>query len=141
MKAKKPVPCRSGCPLNAALEALGDRWSLLIVRDMGMRRATTYRQLLESPERIATNILAARLVHLERHGIIEKSPDPADNRRWIYTLTQKGLDLVPAIVELVRWGARHHETRPPPGMLREIERDREAYIESLRGRAPRKPSR
>jgi len=139
MKARKPTACRSSCPINASLEALGDRWSLLIVRDMAMAGAKTYRDFLSSPEGIATNILAARLKQLERHGIVEKSPDPDDSRRWIYTLTPKGLDLAPAIVELVIWGARYHETQAPPAILREIARDRDAYIADLRSRAPKKP--
>jgi len=138
MKLRKPVPCRSGCPLNAALEALGDRWSLLIVRDMVMLGATTYREFLQSDEGIATNILAARLKQLERHGIIEKSADPADDRRWIYTLTAKGLDLAPTIVELVQWGAKYHQTEAPPAVLREMERDREGFVAGLRARARKK---
>lgn len=141
MKLRKPVPCRSGCPLNAALEALGDRWSLLIVRDMVMRGFTTYREFLDSDEGIATNILAARLKQLEKHGIIERSADPGDSRRWIYTLTPKGLDLAPVIVELVLWGARHHRTEAPAAVLRQAESDREGFIAGLRARAPKRRSK
>lgn len=138
MTLRKPVPRRSGCPLNAALEALGDRWSLLIVRDMVFSGATTYREFLESDEAIATNILADRLKRLEQQGIVEKSPDPADNRRWIYTLTPKGLDLLPVLVELILWGARYHRTEAPAEVLRQMTTNRARFIEGLRSGARRK---
>jgi DNA-binding HxlR family transcriptional regulator len=138
MTLRKPVPRRSGCPLNAALEALGDRWSLLIVRDMVFSGASTYREFLESDEGIATNILAERLRRLEERGIVEKEPDPSDNRRWIYSLSPKGLDLLPVLVELIVWGARYHRTEAPAEVLREMTTDRARFIERLRSAAVRK---
>jgi DNA-binding HxlR family transcriptional regulator len=138
MSTRKPVPRRSGCPLNAALEALGDRWSLLIVRDMAFSGATTYREFLEAGEAIATNVLADRLKRLEQQGIVEKSRDPADSRRWIYTLTPKGLDLLPALVELILWGARYHRTAAPAPVLREMTTNRERFIAGARAAASRK---
>jgi len=125
--------------LNAALEALGDRWSLLVVRDMLFEGARSYREFASSAEGIATNILAARLRHLEKEGIIGKSPDPTDGRRWVYTLTPKGLDLVPALVELILWGARYHRTVAPPAVIRRMTADREGFIASIRSGARRKP--
>jgi DNA-binding HxlR family transcriptional regulator len=138
MKPRKPVPRRSGCPLNATLEALGDRWSLLIVRDMLFNGATTYREFLASEEAIATNILANRLKLLEKQGIIAKRRDPADARRWIYTLAPKGLDLAPVLIELVVWGARYHQTQAPTAVLRKMTTHREAFITGVRAGARKK---
>jgi DNA-binding HxlR family transcriptional regulator len=89
---------------------LGDRWSLLIVRDMMLRGFQTYKEFVESDEGIATNILADRLRKLETHGIITTEPDPSDGRKLIYLLTPKGIDLAPALAEMVLWAARHEET-------------------------------
>src|SRR5262247_1898293 len=104
MAGKKPVPRRrSGCPLNASVEMLGDRWSLLVIRDMMVRGYRTYREFLKSDEKIATNILADRLEKLEAHGIITARPDPSDARKLIYRLTEKGIDLAPVLAEMVLW--------------------------------------
>ena len=90
MKRGKAVPKRrSGCPLNASVEMLGDRWSLLIVRDMMLAGARTYKQFLEGFEGIATNILADRLRKLVAYGIITTEKDPSDGRKLIYLLTPK----------------------------------------------------
>src|SRR6202023_615528 len=98
MPSKMPAPQRrSGCPLNASIEMLGDRWSLLIIRDMMVRGFRTYKEFLESHEKIATNILADRLRKLESNGIIAVEPDPADGRKLIYSLTLKGIDLAPVL--------------------------------------------
>src|SRR5207245_9326700 len=93
MPKKRPSPKRrSGCPLNASVEILGDRWSLLIIRDMMLRGSRTYKEFLESYEGIATNILADRLRKLEAHGIVTAERDPSDGRKLIYLLTAKGID-------------------------------------------------
>jgi DNA-binding HxlR family transcriptional regulator len=111
MATKKAAPKRrSGCPLNASVEMLGDRWSLLIVRDMMIRGFQTYKEFLESDERIATNILADRLRKLEANGIITAQPDAADGRKLTYLLTSKGVDLASVLAEMVLWAARHEET-------------------------------
>src|SRR5215813_1232643 len=104
---KSMVKRRSGCPLNASVEILGDRWSLLIIRDMMLRGYRSYTQFLESGEGIATNILAGRLRQLEAHGIIRTARDASDGRKLIYLLTQKGLDLAPVMAEMVLWAAAH----------------------------------
>jgi DNA-binding HxlR family transcriptional regulator len=100
---------RSGCPLNASVEMLGDRWSLLIIRDMILRGFGSYKDFMES-EGIATNILADRLRKLIASGIIQADPDPADGRKLIYSLTTKGIDLAPVLTEMVLWAAAHEET-------------------------------
>jgi DNA-binding HxlR family transcriptional regulator len=108
-----PVPSRrkpthrSACPVSLSLEIIGDRWSLLIVRDMMVRALRTFRQFQESGEGIATNILADRLHRLQAAGIIVSEPDAADGRRSVYRLTEKGIDLAPVLLELLIWGVRH----------------------------------
>jgi DNA-binding HxlR family transcriptional regulator len=106
-----PAPKRrSGCPLNASVEMLGDRWSLLIIRDMMVRGFQTYKEFMASDEGIASNILADRLRKLETYGIITTEPDPSDGRKLIYLLTPKGIDLAPVLTEMVLWAARHEKT-------------------------------
>ena len=105
--AKQKADYRSHCGVNFGLEALGDRWSLLIVRDMVFFGKKTYGEFLKAEERIATNILASRLDFLERIEVIKKSPHGEDQRKDIYTLTEKGLDLIPVLFEFVKWSAKH----------------------------------
>src|SRR5580698_7030754 len=111
MQKKKAAPKRrSECPLNASVEMLGDRWSLLILRDMMLRGYQTFNELLHSDEKIATNILADRLRRLEAYCIVETERDPDDGRKTIYTLTAKGIDLAPVLTEMILWAGRHEET-------------------------------
>lgn len=98
---------RSHCPVNYGLEAFGDRWALLILRDIVFRGKRTYREFLKSEEGIATNILASRLDHLIEEGILQHEGDETDGRKGIYTLTEKGLDLIPLLFEIVLWSAKH----------------------------------
>jgi DNA-binding HxlR family transcriptional regulator len=134
MPKKKPPPKRrSGCPLNASVETLGDRWSLLIVRDMMLRGFRTYKEFLESHEKIATNILADRLRKLEAHGIITAKPDPSDGRKLIYSLTPKGIDLAPVLTEMVLWAAAHEETGNQP-LVRRMQKGKEQFLAAIRQR-------
>jgi DNA-binding HxlR family transcriptional regulator len=134
MAKKKPAPKRrSGCPLNASVEILGDRWSLLIIRDMMLRGFHTFKQFLESYERIATNILADRLRRLEGHGIISTARDPSDARKVIYSLTAKGIDLAPVLAEMVLWAAAHEETGNQT-LVRQMRKDKEQVISAVRHR-------
>lgn len=102
---------RSDCPINFAVEVLGDRWSLLILRDIVFWGKRTYGELLGSDERIATNILASRLRHLEKEGLIERSSDLHDRRKDRYDLTESGIALIPVLVELTCWSARNEGWR------------------------------
>jgi DNA-binding HxlR family transcriptional regulator len=95
---------RSGCPINLAVEIIGDRWSLLILRDMIFAGKRSYNQLLDGDERIATNILRDRLNYLVKHGLLKKSPDPDQPRRKNYRLTARSISLVPLLVHLGFWG-------------------------------------
>lgn len=134
MPKKKSGPKRrSGCPLNASVEMLGDRWSLLIVRDMMLRGFRTYKQFLESFEGIATNILADRLRRLEGHGIISAEPDPSDRRKRIYRLTAKGIDLAPVLTEMVLWAAAHENTGNQP-LVEQMRKDRAKFLSAIRER-------
>src|SRR5712664_2555160 len=132
-KRKSSPKRRSGCPLNASVEILGDRWSLLIIRDMMLRGFRSYKEFLESYEGIATNILADRLQKLLAHGIISTRPDPLDGRKLIYSLTAKGIDLAPVLTEMVLWAAAHEETENP-ALVRQIQRDKEQFLASMRQR-------
>jgi DNA-binding HxlR family transcriptional regulator len=134
MSNRRPrVKPRSGCPLNVSVEILGDRWSLLIIRDMMLRGFRSYTQFLESYERIATNILAHRLKKLERYGIIAIQQDPLDGRKLIYTLTEKGMDLAPVLTEMVLWTAAHEEHQNPE-LIRQIKKDKQRFLAAVRQR-------
>src|SRR6516225_1900277 len=129
VKQKSENHRRSACPLNASVEILGDRWSLLIVRDMMLRGFRSYKEFLGSYENIATNILADRLRRLEAHGIITTKQDPSDGRKLIYLLTPKGIDLAPVLTEMVLWAAAHEETGSP-ALVALIKKDKEQFLES-----------
>ena len=133
MRKKAPPERRSGCPLNASVEMLGDRWSLLIIRDMMLRGAHTYKEFLECYEGIATNILADRLRKLAAHGIITAEPDPADGRRLTYLLTAKGIDLAPVLTEMVLWAAAHEDTGNQ-ALVRQMRDDKKKFLAGIRQR-------
>src|SRR6202451_3182579 len=134
MQRKKTGPKRrSECPLNASVEMLRDRWSLLIIRDMMLRGAHTYKEFLECFEGIATNILADRLRRLVAYGIISTETDAADGRKVIYLLTAKGIDLAPVMTEMVLWAAAHEETGNQP-LVRQMREDKEKFLAGFRQR-------
>lgn len=131
MNAKR----RSGCPIAFGLDIFGDRWSLLVLRDLIFDGKSRFQDFLGSGERISTNILAARLEQLVRAGLIQKTPDTADKRRFAYAPTAKGLDLIPLLLEFVRWSGKHDpETEAAPEFLRLLEQDREGVIARVRSR-------
>ena len=134
MPGKKKSSRRSDCPLNVSLEILGDRWSLLIIRDLMFRGFRTYKELQESEEGIATNILADRLQRLEACGIISISREATDRRKLIYRLTRKGIDLAPVLVELILWGARYEDTAAPRPLIQKMEKQRAEFLNELRRR-------
>jgi DNA-binding HxlR family transcriptional regulator len=118
---------RSNCPVNFGLETFGDKWSLLIIRDIVFWGKKTYGDFLGSDERIATNILASRLAQLEENGILAKSPHPTDKRKDIYTLTEMGMDLIPLLVEIVAWSGKLIEWQQvagqgTPEQIRQVQR-------------------
>lgn len=125
---------RSLCPLNVSLEIFGDRWTLLIVRDLMLKGRETFREFLEGGENISSNILADRLTRLEAHGIIERAPNAKDARSHLYRLTEKGIQLAPVLLEMIIWAARHEETAAPPSEVNRMAKERNAYLAEIRAR-------
>jgi DNA-binding HxlR family transcriptional regulator len=125
---------RSGCPVSISLETFGDRWSLLVIRDLMVRGYRTFKEFEQSGEGIATNILANRLRKLRAAGIIETETDKTDGRRLIYRLTEKGIDLAPVLLELLIWGARHEQTGAPCQVIDHMAANREAVLAEVRRR-------
>jgi len=112
---------------------LGDRWSLLIIRDMMLLGSRTFKEFLGSYEGIATNILAGRLRRLEAYGIIVALPDPSDGRKLIYQLTSKGIDLAPVLTEMVLWAGRHEKTENR-ALVRLMQKDKRKFNARIRSR-------
>jgi len=125
---------RSGCPVSISLEILGDRWSLLVVRDLMVRGHRTFSEFQHSGEGIATNILSSRLRRLQARGIIAAEPHPDDARSIEYRLTGKGIDLAPVVLELLVWGARHERTGAPRALIDRMANDRESVLAEVRRR-------
>ncbi len=98
---------RSGCPINLTLEVLGDKWSLLILRDMMFGRKRHFRELMRSQEGISSNILADRLKRLVEQGLLTKADDPSHKQKAIYSLTEQGIELLPVLAQMAMWGHKY----------------------------------
>ncbi|MFV5344294.1 helix-turn-helix domain-containing protein [Acinetobacter oleivorans] len=99
---------RSGCPINLTLEQIGDRWSLIVIRDVMFENRRSYGALLEqNKEGIASNILASRLKHLTSSNLLTRCPDPNHQQKFIYSLTEEAIQLVPLLAHMAAWGLRH----------------------------------
>ena len=123
---------RSDCPISFALDIFGDKWSLLIIRDLIFRGKKTYGEFAESEEKISTNILADRLAHLEETGLINVKKDPEKKSRKIYSLTNKGRDLIPLLLEIVKWSSKHDpDTGTPKEFLDRLFYDRENFEKEI----------
>lgn len=133
MQAKKPRRrAERQCPIDYALQVFGDRWTLLVLRDLMLGGRRHYRDLALAKEGIATNILAARLKKLETWGLVVRRPDPHDRRRIFYALTDKALDLIPVLLEISRWSAKHdRRTAAPPALVERFDKDRQRLIRDL----------
>ncbi len=124
---------QTGCPLAFGLDTFGDRWSLLIIREVMLKGKKTYSEFMEADEGIASNILIDRLKHLEAEGILDKSRDPDNRRSFIYALTKKGRDLAPIILEIIIWSGLHDDRSfAMREALDKINKDREDFEASLR---------
>ena len=111
----------SGCPIRYGLGVFGDRWSLLIIRDLMFKGRHHYGEFLNAGEAISTNILADRLARLEDRGIIARDPDPEHGRRIVYRLTQKGRDLAPVMLAIMDWAEKYDEyTEVPEDFVRRL---------------------
>ena len=121
---------RSDCPVNFAVQLLGDSWSLLVIRDLMFKGKRTYAEFAGSEERISTNVLADRLRSLVEAGLVRKEGRGRGTR---YSLTEKGIDLVPVLVEMILWSARHDpKTAAPAEFVDRATSDREGLLEALR---------
>jgi len=130
---------RSLCPINLVLEAIGDSWSMLIIRDLMLRGHNGYQGFLRSEEKIATNILADRLLKLEQNGLIGKAPDPSDGRKFIYSLTERGADLAPILVEMSLFSIKYEPIIDmPKEVVLDMQRNKQTFTARLiRNSAPK----
>lgn len=125
----KAIKKRSGCPVSSSLDLWGDKWSLLIIRDLMYAKSCTYGDFLKSEEKIATNILASRLETLEETGIISKSEHPESKSKVLYKLTQKGIDLLPVLMEIYLWGEKYFElSEQHKAFLAEVKKDKAGFL-------------
>lgn len=119
---------RSDCPISCSLDVFGDKWSLLIIRDIMLRGKLSYSEFLQSEEKIASNILVNRLGVLEAEQILAKSVSPANKSKFIYSLTEKGIDLLPIIIEIMDWGAKYNANCPRKELGKKIKKDKAGAI-------------
>src|SRR5947209_7840712 len=123
---------RSDCPVSCSLDIWGDKWSLLIIRDLMVAKECTYGDFLKSPEGIATNILADRLKTLEENKIITRSDHPGSKAKVLYTLTRKGIDLLPIMIEINLWAEKYFSLPADrKEMLNEVKKDKIGFIKAL----------
>ncbi|ACU59560.1 winged helix-turn-helix transcriptional regulator [Chitinophaga pinensis] len=123
----KKIEPRSGCPISFTLDFLGDKWTLLILRDMVVGGKSSYGDFLSSNEKIATNVLADKLNKLEEYGFVTKKVSAEKKNKFLFTLTKKAIDLVPIIMEMTIWGSTYN---PPgnPELLKALTEDKEGTI-------------
>jgi DNA-binding HxlR family transcriptional regulator len=123
---------RSDCPISSSLDIFGDRWSLLVVRDLMLYKTRTYGDFTKSTEKIATNILANRLQILEENGIIIKLPYPDNKVKGLYKLSPKGVELIPALIEIALWGGKYlsnsDEYSP---FLKEVKKNKTKFLKNI----------
>ena len=131
----KQIIRKSDCPINFALEIFGDRWTFLIVRDLMFKGKHFYGEFLLSEEKIATNTLADRLSLLESNGIVSKSSDPSHKQKIMYSLTQKGIDLVPVLLEVIMWSAKYDKNSAVEmKFVKNVKRDKVGLISQISSR-------
>lgn len=130
---KKVKQRRSDCPISVGLELFGDKWTFLIIRDLMFKGKSHYAQFLQSEEKIATNILADRLLSLEGAGVIEKTIDPSHALKYIYKLTPKGIDLMPVLIDLILWSAKYDKnTAADMKFVKRAKANREELMKEIR---------
>ena len=127
-----PAYRRSACPVAHMLDIFGDRWTLLIVRDLMFFGRRRYRDFLKAGDGIATNILADRLDRLACFGLIDSMQTPEGPRVKLYYLTDKGIDLAPIMVEMMLWSVKHDPSLPvPEWFLKRAYSDREGLLREI----------
>jgi DNA-binding HxlR family transcriptional regulator len=122
---------RSDCPISCSLDVFGDKWSLLIIRDIMLRGKMSYSEFLGSEEKIASNILVSRLNSLEEEKILVKEVSPANKSKYIYSLSQKGADLLSIVIEIMDWGAKYNKNCPRKELGQRIKKDKAGVIREL----------
>ena len=123
---------RSDCPISSALDIVGDKWSLLVIRDIAMQGKNTYNEFLKSDEKIATNVLADRLAMLEWSGIIVKEEHPESKAKIFYRLTSQGIDLLPVLIEMILWSDKYLSIAPQAKeFAKMLHQDKEAVIKQM----------
>jgi DNA-binding HxlR family transcriptional regulator len=131
------------CPVAFALDIFGDKWSLIILRDILFKEKRYYGEFLNSPEKISTNILASRLQKLETEGLISKTQDPNNLSKFIYLLTIKGKDLLPLMLDMIEWSVKYNPqpevadniiNGAPSNLLKKLQTDRNAVIDEIIGK-------
>lgn len=131
----KKMARKSDCPIHFALEIFGDRWMLLILRDLMFKGKKHYVDFLNAGEKIATNVLADRLALLEQVGIVTKSVDDNHKAKVVYSLTPKGLDLLPVLTEIIVWSAKYDaETAADAGFVELAKSNRAVLYEEVLGK-------
>lgn len=124
---------KSYCPVAYTLDIIGDRWAILIIRDILFRDKFSFGDFLNAEEGIATNILTSRLKRLEELGIISKTKDKENLTKFIYRLTDKGLDLLPIMIEMIAFAEKYDtDTAAPKNLLNKIKNNRDEFIENFR---------
>jgi DNA-binding HxlR family transcriptional regulator len=124
---------RSDCPISSALDIFGDKWSLLVMRDLLFRNKSHYREFLASEEGVATNILADRLARLQAAGLVEKTDDDPRSGKQAYVATSKGKDLIPLLLEMMLWSAQHEpQTGAPAVLIAELKKDQIKTTRAIR---------
>jgi DNA-binding HxlR family transcriptional regulator len=124
-------PSASTCPVSFALEIFGDRWTLLVLRDILLESLYTYKDILAANKGMATSVLADRLKRLQRRGLISKARDASDARQFIYRPTKLGVSVIPMLVEMIVWGAKHGNGTADSSFIRRLNTDRDNWIKEL----------
>ncbi len=123
---------RSNCPINFVLETFGDKWTLLIIRDLMFKGKVFYNEFLSSAENISTSVLAKRLKTLESQNIIQKSIDPKNRSKLRYALTRKGKDLLPIMLEITAWSARYDDlSNVPKSFVEALNNNKDGLLKKL----------
>lgn len=127
----KPITQRSTCPVSSSLDIFGDKWTLLVLRDMIFWNKYSFSEFLTSEEKIATNILTDRLNALHAEGFVTKKPSPENRSKYLYKMTEKAIDLVPVLVEYVIWGMKHTQSKVPGDLITRISKNKLKVIKEL----------
>ncbi|GLU54726.1 winged helix-turn-helix transcriptional regulator [Dyadobacter frigoris] len=127
----KIINSRSDCPISYSLDIFGDKWTLLILRDMMLSEKRSFSDFLNSPEGIASNILVDRLNILHNQGFVTKEASLLNKSKFLYTLTEKAIDLVPVVIDLIEWGEKYNSKREPKSILTKVVKNKARAIKEI----------